>query len=184
MQKKSSKAPSEALNRLVCTALLIALQVVLSRFLSVQLWNLKIGFSFIPVIIAARLFGPFYSITVYAVGDVIGTLLFPTGAYFPGFTLSAALSGLIYGMFLNKKSTVPRIILSAVLNQLICSLLLNTYWISYISGAPFLAQLSVRWPQSVLMCVVQIVLMLAGLEKICVPIEKVISKRSKQKTAL
>ena len=179
--KKSSKAPGEIILNLVSVALLIALQVVLSRFLSIQLWNLKIGFSFVPVIIAARLFGPLYSILVYAVGDIIGTFLFPTGPYFPGFTLTAVVSGLIFGLFLQKKSTPIKIISASVLNQLICSLLMNTFWISYTAGVPFLGQLSVRWPQSLGMCAVQIILMFIGLERICAPIEKLIAKNVKIK---
>ena len=175
-RKSSSKASGEIILSLVSVALLIALQVVLSRFLSIQLWNLKIGFSFVPVIIAARIFGPFYSVLVYAVGDIIGTFLFPTGPYFPGFTLTAVISGLIFGLFLQKKSSPVKIVAASVLNQLICSLLMNTFWISYTAGVPFLGQLSVRWPQSIGMCAVQIILMLVGLEKICVPIEKIITK--------
>lgn len=175
-KKSTSKAPVEIVLNLVSVALLIALQVVLSRFLSIQLWNLKIGFSFIPVIIAARLFGPLYSALVYGVGDIIGTFLFPTGPYFPGFTVTAVVSGLIFGFFLQKKSTPLKIITASVMNQLICSLLLNTFWISYTAGVPFLGQLSVRWPQSLGMCAVQIILMLVGLERICAPIEKIISK--------
>lgn len=176
LKKGTSKAPGEIIFNLVSVALLIALQVVLSRFLSIQLWNLKIGFSFVPVIIAARLFGPLYSVLVYAIGDIVGTFLFPTGPYFPGFTVTAVVSGLIFGFLLQKKSTPIKIISASVLNQLICSLLMNTFWISYTAGVPFLGQLSVRWPQSLGMCAVQIILMLVGLERICTPIEKIIAK--------
>lgn len=179
LKKSNQKTSREFLLSLVSVAFLIALQVVLSRFLSIQLWNLKIGFSFVPVIIAARLFGPFYSVLVYALGDIIGTFLFPTGPYFPGFTLTAIISGFIFGVFLYKKTTPLKIVLSSVLNQLICSLLLNTLWISYTSGAPFLAQLTVRMPQSIGMCAVQIVLMLFGLERICGQVEKVMLKNLK-----
>ena len=79
-KKKNAKTPTEVLLDLVCCALLIALQVVLSRFLSFQTWNLKIGFSCVPVVLAARLFGPVGAMLVYGIGDVIGTFLFPVGA--------------------------------------------------------------------------------------------------------
>lgn len=177
MQKKSSQKNRQALITLICTALLIALQVVLSRFLSIYLGNIKIGFSFIPVILAARLFGPLYSVLVYGVGDLIGSLLFPVGAYYPGFTVSAALSGLIFGLLLNKKSTKPRMVLAAVLNQLLCSFLLNSFFLSQIYGTAYTAQLAVRWPQSLGMCAVQIILMLIGLERICRPLEKSLGLR-------
>ena len=74
--KKRSISTLEAL---VCLAVLTALQVVLSRFLSIQLWNMKFGFSFVPVMLAAYLYGPLGAAAVYSAGDLIGALLFPTG---------------------------------------------------------------------------------------------------------
>ncbi|MGN1443842.1 MAG: folate family ECF transporter S component [Acutalibacteraceae bacterium] len=196
-KKKNAKTPTEVLVNLVCCALLIALQVVLSRFLSFQTWNLKIGFSFVPVVLAARLFGPVASMLVYGIGDVIGTFLFPVGAYFPGFTVSAVLSGLIYGLFLYKKSgsyvffgkkdgqeskwsEILRIAGAVGLIQLICSFLLNSLWISIAYGAPFAAQLATRWPQSLGMGVVQIVLLALVLERLCDPVEKILKKGSRR----
>ncbi|MGN1195470.1 MAG: folate family ECF transporter S component [Acutalibacteraceae bacterium] len=196
-KKKIAKTPTEVLVNLVCCALLIALQVVLSRFLSFQTWNLKIGFSFVPVVLAARLFGPVGAMLVYGIGDVIGTFMFPVGAYFPGFTLSAVLSGLIYGLFLYKKggsfvffgkkdgkeskgSEIIRIVGAVGLIQLICSFLLNSLWISIAYGAPFAAQLATRWPQSLGMAVVQIVLLALVLERLCVPVEKILSKGARK----
>ncbi|MCM1545113.1 MAG: folate family ECF transporter S component [Ruminococcus sp.] len=177
---KSKKTPQEVIFNLVCTALLIALQVILSRFLSISLWNLKIGFSFIPVVIAARLFGPLGAMAVYGIGDIIGAVLLPTGPYFPGYTLSAVLSGLIFGLFLWKKSSPVRITLAVVLNQLISSFLLNSFWISYTYGTPYTSLLATRWPQSLGMGVVQIVLMILALERICKPIENQVIKRIKR----
>ena len=43
---------------LTSLALLTALEIVLSRFLSINAWNIKIGFSFVPIVVAALLFGP------------------------------------------------------------------------------------------------------------------------------
>ena len=67
---------------LVTMALLIALEVVLTRFLSINLPIVRIGFGFLPVAIAAILFGPLWAGIGYAVGDLIGMLIWPTGAYF------------------------------------------------------------------------------------------------------
>lgn len=196
-KKKNAKTPTEVLVNLVCCALLIALQVVLSRWLSFQTWNLKIGFSFVPVVLAARLFGPVQAMLVYGIGDVVGTLLFPVGAYFPGFTVSAMLSGLIYGLFLykkngsyvffgkknvtaTKKSEILRLSGAVGLIQLICSFFLNSLWISIAYGAPFTAQLATRWPQSLGMGVVQIVLLALVLERLCDPVEKILSKGNRR----
>ena len=50
----------------LCIALLTALEIVLSRFLSISMWNTKIGFSFLPIAVAAILFGPLAAGTVGA----------------------------------------------------------------------------------------------------------------------
>lgn len=39
-------------------AMLIAIEIVLSRFCSIQAWNVKIGFAFIAPVTAAILMGP------------------------------------------------------------------------------------------------------------------------------
>ncbi len=85
---------------LTLSALLAALEIVLSRFLSISAWNTKIGFAFVPVALAALLLGPLNAGIVAALADFLGALLFPVGPYFPGFTLTAFLMGLCYGVFL------------------------------------------------------------------------------------
>ncbi len=81
-------------------AVLTAMEVVLSRFLSINAWNLKIGFNFVPIVIAAMLMGPVAAGITAALGDFAGAMLFPIGAYFPGFTATAFLSGIVFGLFL------------------------------------------------------------------------------------
>ena len=44
--------------QLVIIAMLVALNVILSRFLSIAAWNIKIGFAFVPVVFAALYLGP------------------------------------------------------------------------------------------------------------------------------
>lgn len=167
------KRSVNALEALVCLAVLTALQVVLSRFLSVQLWNLKFGFSFVPVMIAANLYGPFGAAAVYAVGDLFGALLFPTGAYFPGFTLTAALSGLVWGLLLKGRIRPLKAVGAVLIVQCGCSFLLNSYWISFVSGSPYLSLLAVRWPQSLGYAVVHLIFIFLLLERLGILIKKI-----------
>lgn len=76
--------------------MLVAVHVLLSRILSVNAWNMKIGLAFLPVYAAAYLYGPWIAAIVGGLGDLIGALIFPIGPYFPGFTLSCALTGVIF----------------------------------------------------------------------------------------
>ena len=77
---------------MVTCAALIAAAIVLSRFLSINAWNLKIGFTFVPVFLAAYLYGPLGGAIVGGIADFLGATLFPIGAYFPGFTLTCVLT--------------------------------------------------------------------------------------------
>ena len=157
MEKKKFRISTKDL---VIMAVLIAVEIVLSRFLSISAWNTKIGFAFVPVVIAAVLLGPVYAGIVGAVADLLGAVLFPIGAYFPGFTLTAFLTGLVYGLFLHKEQTIPRVIGAVAINQAILSLFLNTFWISVLYGSPFKPLLITRLPQTGILTVVQIVVII------------------------
>ena len=166
-----AKKHEQSIFSLTCIALLIAMQVVLARFGSIPVGTMRFSLSFIPVVIAARRFGVLSSVLVYGLGDLIGAIAFPTtGAYMPGFTITALISGLIFGLFLSKKSTVLRIAGAVLSSQIICSLLLNSYWLwtyYYSAEKVYSAILLSRVPQSIVTGIVQIVFMTLFLEKIC-----------------
>jgi len=96
--------------KLVILAFFVALYIVLERFFSFNVWNMRVGFAFIALALAGMLYGPLAAGLVGAVGDILGMLLFPTGPYFPGFTLTAFFMGLIYGLFLYKEQSFLRIV--------------------------------------------------------------------------
>ncbi len=157
MSKKAGS--SETLVRLVICGMLIALDVVLTRFASVNLWDRRIGFSFVAVATAAYLYGPLGGALVHGISDFIGAILFPTGAYFPGFTLTAALIGLIFGLSFRRTVRFWRIAVGVVSAQLACSILLNTLWISLTNHAPYVSLLPGRLLQSAVMTPVQLVVL-------------------------
>jgi ECF transporter S component (folate family) len=101
---------------LVLASLLLAILIVVERLVSVQTQFLRISFAYVPIMLCAILLGPAWSAGVAALGDLIGALLFPKGAFFPGFTLSALLTGLIHGLLLyntkNNKQFLLRVIIS------------------------------------------------------------------------
>lgn len=136
---------------------LVAMEIILSRFLSIHTWNLKIGFSFVPIVVTAMLFGGVYAGLVGAIGDIIGAMLFPVGPFFPGFTITAFLNGVIFAFFLKKKPTFVNIVISVLLVQIVGSLGLNTFWISMLYGSPFWPLFATRIYQTIVMSVVQIV---------------------------
>ena len=137
---------------MVVLGLLIAIQIVLSRFLSISAWNVKIGFGFVPIVVAAMLYGPLPAGIAYALSDLLGALLFPVGPFFPGFTLTAFLTGMTYGLFLHKKQSVACIAGAVAVSQLVLSLLINSFWISLLYSTPYLPLLATR----ILQCAVLI----------------------------
>lgn len=145
----------------VTIGLLTALHIVLSRFLSINAWNIKIGFAFVPVFLAAWAYGPVPAAAVGALGDFLGAVLFPIGPYFPGFTLSCALTGVIFGLLLHKEQTLPRIVAAVVLNQFGVSLLLSSFWISILYGSPYTVLLGTRVIQSAILTGVELITMTA-----------------------
>ena len=177
----------QQLFRLCCLALLCAMQIVFARFLVIPVGDsMRFSLSFIPVVFAARYFGILGSVAVYGLGDFLGAIIFPTGGAFQiGFTVTAAVSGLIYGIFLGKECEKPlrklfsfdnkdiiRIFLSVFTSQLVCSLFLNSFWLSFYYGAPFWAKFVMRIPQAGIMSVLQIAFMVLFLDRICTALRK------------
>lgn len=158
----TGRKPFELNTRMIVTlGILVAMEIVLSRFLSINAWNTKIGFSFIPIVAAAMLYGPIGGAIVAALGDFLGAILFPIGAYFPGFTLTAFLTGLVFGFFLYKEQSIPRILGAVAINQFILSQCLNTLWISILYGSPYGPLFVTRLVQTAILFTVQTVVVIA-----------------------
>ncbi len=117
--------------KILLTSILIALNVILERFVpSYQVWNNNISFGFVTVAFAACYLGVPYAVAVGGLGDFIGALIKPFGPYFVGYTITNMLVGLILGLFLYKKATVIKITLATLINKFTCSLFINTIFIS------------------------------------------------------
>ena len=113
-------------------AVLMAVQAVLG-LLEIHTATIKISLSFIPVVIAARFYGGIGGALVAGFGDIIGCIIHPVGAWFPPITITYAISGFIYGLFLKKGTEIWRVLVSVGITQLIISLFVTTIWIAYLS---------------------------------------------------
>lgn len=142
--------------KLIQISLLIAIEVILTRFCSIQTPVVRIGFGFLPIAIIGMMYGPLSAGIAYAIGDLLGMALFPSGSFFPGFTLTAFLTGATYGLFLyNKPKTWPRIIGSVLTVCLVLNLGLDTYWLSILMGKGYLALLPMRIVKAAIMIPIQ-----------------------------
>lgn len=136
---------------------LVAMEIILSKFLMIHTSFIKIGFNFLPIAVAAMCYGPVAAGLVAVIGDIVTGVLFPVGAFFPGFTLSAFITGLIFGLFLKKKQTIVPVVIAVLLSQVIVSQFINTLWLSILYESPYWPLFVTRIPQTAVMCVVEIV---------------------------
>ena len=144
------------LKTLVITALLIAIGIILGQF-SIQLTETtKIGISFIATQMTANLFGPVVGGIMGGVADILKFIIKPTGPFLVGYTISAILGPMIYGVMLYKKPiSFWRILLSKVVVAILINLLLGTFWSYHYFGAAFWAAIPAKLIQQVIQVPVQ-----------------------------
>lgn len=153
------------LRKVILAGLLLAASIVLNRFLSIKTPIVQISFTFIPSILTAMLLGTGWSVLVSGLADLLGALLFPFGAFFPGYTFTAVVSGLIYGLLLNKaykkngKQFLWRLVLACFLVSLLCNAGLNTLWTWYTMKKAIAVILPTRLIKESILLVIKILVM-------------------------
>lgn len=99
---------------------------------------IKISINFLPIAIAAAMFGPIGAALVGGLGDILAFFINPAsgGSYFPGFTLNGILTGIILGIFLYKNNvTIKTVLISWTINAVLIEVFLSGYWLYFIYGA-------------------------------------------------
>ena len=77
--------------------------------------------------------------------DIIKYFLTPTGGFFPGFTLTAMLGGVIHGYILyRRRPTLARVFAAQLLVKVLLNCGLNTLWLQMLYGQGFMAILPGR----------------------------------------
>lgn len=161
--------------KIVISALLVALNVVLTRIIAINTPLMKIGLGFFAIAMGSALFGPWWGAVIASLGDIVGTLLIPTGAYFPGFTVTAALTGIIFGLFLYKKKiTWINSIIASALNVLLVTYFFNTLMISYVTGTAYAQLLKLRAIQLAVMFPIEAVLLAVALPIVIKRVKKIV----------
>ena len=144
--------------KIVFSAMLIALEVILTRFLSIQTPIVRISFGFIPIVLIAIMYGPLFAGIGAAIGDVLGVSLFSAFAPFPGFTLTAFLAGIVYGLLLHKHpKSLPRICIAAIIVTVALQFMLDTVWLVFFFEHGFIALLPTRIIRTLIMLPMQVI---------------------------
>lgn len=161
-------------NALVFIGLMVALNYVLSLFTIQVTSQIRISIiNFVPAAMAGMLCGPVYGAIVGALGDILNWALrfSKWGPLNPGLTLTAALSGLWYGLVLYKKEKVNwpiaalAIVPVVVLGEMVCNTLWNLLWDSLFKGKAAWADIPMRLVTNVIEIPLK-VLILMGITQI------------------
>ncbi len=133
--------------------LLTAVSIVLTRIFGfivpvAGVGALRLSFGEIPIILAGVLFGPAGGVLTGLASDLIGYMINSHGgAFFPGFSLSAALTGFIPGWILFRHRGSLRLWqvgATVLVTDLIAGVLMNTLWLTILYGQGFFVILPMR----------------------------------------
>ena len=145
-----------SLNEALMMSVMIAVQIILRRF-TIGTSFFQVNLLFIIIFLMGKWFSAWWAATGCGISDVLGTLL-NGGMYIPGFTLSAALTGLIEGCFFHRRPVSwPRVIISQLLIVVLVDGFLNTGWLALTYGINFKLALLMRWPKEVIVMPIQII---------------------------
>ena len=147
-----------------------ALSVVLGYYSFKITPNLKIGFGSIPNMLVDYLFGPVVGMMAGVCTDVLGYFAgnLSMGAYFPGYTLTAVVGGLIWGLWLYpRKITVWRAIGAKACINVFCNICLNTLWLTITGGKAMSLLLVTRVPKNLILLPLEIVLVYVVMRLVC-----------------
>lgn len=134
----------ERTREIAFVGILIAMSVALTRFASIRIAiggieGIRIGFGTFPIILSGMLFGPVLGALTGVLADIIGFTLSPMGPYFPHFTLTAALYGILPGTLahLPLRSRTCRIFLAVAVPQLGVGCFLTPYFLHTLFDMPW-----------------------------------------------
>ncbi len=123
--------------KLTLTAMLTALSIVANALTIPITPSNAISFTIVIAFIAGIYLGALPAVTVGFVGDLIGHILFPMGAYNWFMGISCALTGLIPALIYKLKiNKLWKLCISLAIYLVTCSLILNTlgFWLQFIVG--------------------------------------------------
>ena len=94
--------------------------------------------------------------------DILKYLVKPTGPYFPGFTITAAVYGVIMGLGIYKRPlSFKRLLVTSFICIVVCDICLNTIWLSMLYGNAITVILPARVLKSLILWPIQCVMSFA-----------------------
>lgn len=132
-----ARAQLKNVRMLTLAGIITAASIVLESFPIYLLGtSLKIYFSFLVISLGCYVYGPAVGILVGFANDTLGFLISSFGEpYFPGYLITAMLSGLIYGTLLyRQRITVLRLVMVRLVINYGSNVLLGSVWKAMLYG--------------------------------------------------
>ncbi len=163
LKKFSGSAKKLKDTRVLCTAAVFTALYVVLDFLQIPITpQSRISLTFLPIALCGWLFGPVPAMLTGVLGDTLGFLIHPTGAYFPGFGITAMFSGLAFGMFLyeaGQKGIWIRLTLAKTFVTIFLNIILNTFWLSILYQKAYFVYMLSRIAKNVVTLPIEIALL-------------------------
>lgn len=174
MSALSFSGPRFTTRNLTLAAMMVALQVILEKISVGDPTVLKFSFGFIATAMIGYYLGPWIGGWAMVAADLISNTILSSGSlFFPGFTVSAFLSGVIAGIFLyNQRISWQRVFIYEFFQILITNVIGTTLWLylmslsSSSSTHTFMALLTIRLPKEVITWPIEALLILIILRQI------------------
>ncbi len=150
---------------LATAAVLSALHLILNQFTIPVSGLLEVGFDFLATAAMGYLCGPWVAGLSGIVTDVFGYILRPNGPYFPGWTLSAILAGILYGLWYYRRPVkLWRIIACKAMAVVIFNFFLTPLWLHFLYGQAFVVLSSLRFVKNLVKFPIDVALLLLVLK--------------------
>ena len=169
----SSFAKMKDTRYLAIIGLMIALKYLLNNLRIPVADNLNIMLTFIPTAVEAMVVGPGAAIISAVITDFLTGFLSPFGPYFPGYMLSKALGGIIFGLFFyRRKFKFADVLIAKALINYIVNVGLGSLWSSMLYGKAFVFYATTSLIKNTILLPVEALLLYALLRALCPVLEQ------------
>ena len=157
-----ARAQLKNVRMLTLAGIITAASIVLESFPIYLLGtSLKIYFSFLVISLGCYVYGPAVGILVGFANDTLGFLISSFGEpYFPGYHITAMLSGLIYGTLLyRQRITVLRLVVVRLVINYGSNVLLGSVWKAMLYGKGYYYYFTTGLVKNTTMLPIEVLLM-------------------------
>ena len=157
-----ARAQLKNVRMLTLAGIITAASIVLESFPIYLLGtSLKIYFSFLVISLGCYVYGPAVGILVGFANDTLGFIISSFGEpYFPGYLITAMLSGLIYGALLyRQRITVLRLVVVRLVINYGSNVLLGSVWKAMLYGKGYYYYFTTGLVKNTTMLPIEVLLM-------------------------